>query len=229
MRLWLLLLIAALQACATTAPRDTAAYDPTAAWDAADLNDDECEDSDGDRCLAPACTPAGCGLYRCEDLAPGRIVRTRGVSAVRPPANSERYWGSSQALPGDALPVLVFPWHRPEELPSQQEFQRRLDEWRKRPHERHHIFPQALRGYFTSRGINVHDWVMVIDAQVHARLHREKDRGPWNTEWKAWLQATKGNAKKHQHFEQASYMIAKYNLWGLPLTYWQTLPPLPPP
>lgn len=228
MRLWLLLLVATLPSCATTAAHEDV-YDPTAAWDTADVNDDECEDSGDDRCLTPACTPAGCGLYRCEDLAPGRIVRTRGVSAVRPPANSQRNWGNSQVLPGDALPVMVFQWYRPEELPSQQEFRRRLDEWRKRPHERHHIFPQAFQAYFASRGINVHDWVMVIDAGVHARLHKEKERGPWNTEWKAWRKKTKGIAEKHEHFEQAAYMIARYNLWGLPITYWQTLPPLPPP
>jgi hypothetical protein len=32
------------------------------------------------------------------------------------------------------------------------------------------------------------------------------------------------------HFEFGSYLIKKYNLWGMPATYWQTfeLPPLPP-
>ncbi|MFP2908614.1 TIGR02269 family lipoprotein [Pyxidicoccus sp. 3LFB2] len=215
MRLSLLLLVAALQACATTTAQDAATGAAADVWDSAGQN--ECNGEDEGECLTATCTPAGCGIYRCEDLVPGRIVRTRGVPAMPPPANSQRNWGNSQPLPGDAHPVMVFQWYRPEELPSQQEFQRRLDEWRTRPHERHHIFPQALQQYFASRGINVHDWVLVIDAQVHARLHKEKDRGPWNTEW------------KHQHFEQASYMIARHNLWGLPLTYWQTLPPLPPP
>ena len=71
--------------------------------------------------------------------------------------------------------------------------------------------------------------MLAIDAKEHARLHRLKDRGPWNTEWKAWREKTGDAAEKPEHFEQASYMIQKYNLWGLPLTYWQTLPPLPPP
>jgi uncharacterized lipoprotein (TIGR02269 family) len=225
---WLLLVLAGLQACATT-PGHADMYGSTATWEAADASDGECEDADDDRCLTPACTAGGCGLYRCEDLAPGRIVRTRGVAAVRPPANSQRNWGSSQELPGDALPVMVFQWHRPEELPSQKEFERRLDEWRKRPHERHHIFPQALTDYFTDKGINVHEWVLVIDAGVHARLHREADRGPWNTEWKEWRKRTRWKASKREHFDFASYLIQKYNLWGLPITYWQTLPPLPSP
>ncbi|QSQ26768.1 TIGR02269 family lipoprotein [Pyxidicoccus parkwayensis] len=229
MRLCLLLLVAALQACATTAAHSTATYDSATVWDAAGVNDDECESSDDDRCLVSACTPVGCGLYRCEDLAPGRIVRARGVSAVRPPADGQRNWGNAQALPGDALPVMTLQWYRDEELPSQKEFERRLDEWRKRPHERHHVFPQALADYFRDKGINVHDWVMVIDAGVHARLHREADRGPWNTEWKEWRKRTRWKARKHEHFESASYLIQKYNLWGLPVTYWQTLPPLPPP
>lgn len=229
MRLWLLLLVAALQACATTATHRTARYDPTAAWDAVGVDDDGCEGADDDRCLTPACTPAGCGLYLCEDVAPGRVVRARGVSAVPPPANSQRNWGDVQALPGEALPVMTFQWYRDEELPSQKEFERRLDEWRKRPHERHHIFPQALADYFSSKGINVHDWVLVLDAGVHARLHRQADKGPWNTDWKEWRKRTRWKARKHEHFEFASYLIQKYNLWGLPLTYWQTLPPLPPP
>lgn len=152
---WLLLLVAALSACAS-AQAEKGLYDPTATWDAADTADGDCGDNDDARCLVPACTPAGCGLYRCEDLAQGRIVQARGVSAVRPPANSQRNWGCSQAIPGAALPVMVFQWRRPEELPSQREFERRLAEWRKRPHERHHIFPQAYADYFKSKGINVH-------------------------------------------------------------------------
>jgi uncharacterized lipoprotein (TIGR02269 family) len=229
MRLWLLVLVAALQACATSAAHQDV-YDPAAAWDAAHVIDDECEDSDDDRCLAPACTPAGCGIYRCEDLAPGHIVRTRGVSAVRPPANSQRNWGGSQALPGDALPVMVFQWYRPEELPSQKETARRLELWRQRPHERHHIFPQALQRYFTRKGINIHEWTLVIDAAEHARVHRLANRGPWNTEWRNWIRLTEGHATKAMHFEFGSYLIKKYNLWGMPATYWQTfeLPPLPP-
>jgi hypothetical protein len=33
-----------------------------------------------------------------------------------------------------------------------------------------------------------------------------------------------------EHFAQASLMIQRYNLWGLPITYWQRfdLPPAPP-
>lgn len=226
---WLLLLVAALQACATTPAHDDL-YDPIATWDATDSDDDACADADDDRCLTPACTPAGCGLYRCEDLEPGRIIRTRGVSAVRPPANSQRNWGNSQALPGDALPVFVFQWYRPEELPSQKETARRLDLWRQRPHERHHIFPQAFEGHFNAKGINIHQWTLVVDAAEHARIHRLKNRGPWNTEWRTWLDLHWPEVTKAMFFEFASYLLQKYNLWGMPATYWQTfeLPPLPP-
>jgi hypothetical protein len=130
-----------------------------------------------------------------------------------------------------AEPVLVFHWYRPEDLPSQQEERRRYAAWRKRPKERHHIFPQALQRYFTSRGINIHEWTLVMDAAEHARIHKEADRGPWNTEWKDWIQRTGGQATKPMHFEHASFLIRKYNLFGIPATYWQTveLPPLPPP
>jgi uncharacterized lipoprotein (TIGR02269 family) len=230
MRLGLLLLVAALQACATTAARDATTYIPTAAWEAAHHNEEECEDAEEDACVTPACTAAGCGLYRCEDLAPGRIIQARGASAVRPPANSQRYWGDSQVLPGDAQPVFIFQWYRPEEPPSQKEAARRLELWRQRPHERHHIFPQAHEGYFVARGINIHEWTLVLDAAEHARVHRLKDRGPWNTEWKAWLQLHWPEVTKAVLFEFASYLIRKHNLWGMPATYWQPfeLPPLPP-
>jgi uncharacterized lipoprotein (TIGR02269 family) len=229
MRLWLLLLVGALQACATTA-HTTTTYVPTAAWDAADHSEEECGDAEEDECLTPACTPSGCGLYRCEDLEPIRIVRARGAAAMRPPADGQRNRGGSQALPGAALPVLVFQWYRPEELPSQKETARRLALWRQRPHERHHIFPQAFKGHFKRKGINIHQWTLVLDAAEHARVHRLKDRGPWNTEWSAWITLHGITATKAMHFEFASYLIQKYNLWGMPATYWQTfeLPPLPP-
>jgi hypothetical protein len=117
-----------------------------------------------------------------------------------------------------------------EELPSQAEARRRFAAWMRRPKERHHIFPQAFESHFKFKGINIHQWTLLMDAAEHAKVHRLKDRGPWNTEWAAWITLKGKQATKAMHFEFASYLLQKYNLWGLPVTYWQTftLPPLPP-
>ncbi|MFP2927767.1 TIGR02269 family lipoprotein [Pyxidicoccus sp. 3LG] len=234
MRLLLLLLVAALQACASTTNHDGLTYSPTEEWEDTDAEDD-CDDSDDDVCLLPVCSGEACALFRCDDLEPERLAHGRTPSLVRPPArppSSRRNRGAPQHLPAE--PVLVFHFYgtgSEEELPSQAEARRRFAAWRQRPKERHHLFPQAFKKYFKSKGINVHDWVLIIDAKEHARLHNQAERGPWNTEWKEWRKKTQGKARQAEHFEQASYMINKYGLWGLPITYWQTftLPPLPPP
>nr|WP_233611966.1 DUF2380 domain-containing protein [Corallococcus sp. AB045] len=69
------------------------------------------------------------------------------------------------------------------------------------------------------------------DAEVHKRIHREADRGPWNTEWLAFRERTLGRATKPMHFEQASLMIQRFDLFGLTMTYWQgvDLAPIPEP
>lgn len=227
MRWWALAVL--LCACASSPPAmdEGASYSAAVAWvDAA--GERECGDASEDQCLAPACTEAFCALYRCEDLVPGQMVPTRGSLPTRPPSNSQRYWGNAQQAPGHAEPVLVFHWYRPEELPSQQQARRILEAWRKRPKERHHIFPQAFKDYFAGRGINIHEWVLVIDAQEHERIHRGPKGGPWNADWSAWILSTDYRATKAEHFEQASRMIQRYNLWGLPTTYWQRFE-LPPP
>lgn len=235
MRLWLLLLAGVVGACASTANPEGLAYEPAEEWEDTDT-EEGCDEGDEDVCLFPVCSADSCALYRCEDLEPDRLAHGRTASAVRPsvrpPSNSRSNRVAPQTIPAE--PVMVFRFYvsgSQEELPSQAEARRRLAAWKRRPKERHHIFPQALKPYFSSKGINVHDWVLIIDAKEHARLHKEKDRGPWNTDWKAWIKKTQSRAGKAAHFEQASFMINKYNLWGLPITYWQTftLPSLPPP
>ncbi|MFP2907897.1 TIGR02269 family lipoprotein [Pyxidicoccus sp. 3LFB2] len=187
----------------------------------------ECEGAAADPCLAPACTGAICALYSCEDLKPGRVVRTRGSLPARPSPDSQRYWGNAQVLPGGGEPVLIIQWYRPEELPSQQQARRILEAWRQRPKERHHIFPRAFALYFKTKGINIHEWVLMLDVAEHKRIHHGPNGGPWNQDWYAWIQSTQQLALQPEHFEQASLMNQKYNLWGLPLTYWQRfeLPP----
>ncbi|MCE9674096.1 TIGR02269 family lipoprotein [Myxococcus stipitatus] len=215
---WLLLTAAAALSCATVPLTD-------------DHDDTECDDPEADRCLMPACVGEVCGLYICEDLvaASPSVVRARFPGApVRPPiANPQRNWGAPLAGPAPQ-PVLVIHWYRPEQLPSQVEAEQQAKEWARRPKERHHIFPQAFRGYFRGRGINVHDWTLWMALDEHQYLHRLPYRGPWNTEWDEWIRSTKGQATKAANYERASYMVQRYNLFGIPMTYWQAAPSLQP-
>ncbi|RKH73323.1 DUF2380 domain-containing protein [Corallococcus interemptor] len=103
------------------------------------------------------------------------------------------------------------------------------EEWARRPKERHHIFPQAFEKRFARRGIDVHQWVIAIDAELHHKIHRGEAGGPWNQEWEEWLQLKRDRARQVEYFEQASAMIQKYGLFGLTMTYWQTVDLSPQP
>ncbi|NTX02411.1 TIGR02269 family lipoprotein [Myxococcus sp. CA040A] len=161
-----------------------------------------------------------------------RKVLQRPAGAIAPPrapSSPQRNWGAAQA--GPSTKAMVFNWYPPEPLPSQLETERRYALWRDRPHERHHIFPQAQELYFRSKGIAVHDWTVIIDVAHHRALHKDGDGGPWNTEWLEWRRNTRGRATKVEHFDFARELIRKYNVFGIPVTYYQhlNLPPLPPP
>ncbi|RKH36405.1 SitA6 family polymorphic toxin lipoprotein [Corallococcus sicarius] len=228
---WLSWLFVALWCgCASTAP--VASFSPEALWAEAET-EQACEDSGEDQCLAPLCTEEACALFRCEDLEPGRVVRTRGALAppvfVAPGSGPRRNWGNVQELPRDARPVMVFRLHPREKLPSELKRQRAMEEWAKRPKERHHIFPQAFTGHFIQKGINVHQYVIAIDADLHKRIHRGANGGPWNKDWWDYIRFRGGTAPQTAHFDQASLMIQKYGLFGLTMTYWQQVDLMPSP
>nr|WP_279637807.1 TIGR02269 family lipoprotein [Corallococcus aberystwythensis] len=188
----------------------------------------ECEDRDEDQCLTHVCEDDVCALFRCEDLSPDRIVRTRGAMPVAPifvapGSGPQRTWGSAQGLPRDAVPVMVFRWHRREKLPSELRREKAQQEWAKRPKERHHIFPQAFKAHFDDKRIDIHKYVLMIDAEVHARIHRGKQGGPWNEDWRTFIAQDPASIPIPEYFEHASWMIQKYELFGLPMTYWQQI------
>ncbi|RKH95308.1 TIGR02269 family lipoprotein [Corallococcus sp. AB004] len=194
----------------------------------------ECEASDEDQCLTQVCEDDVCALFRCEDLSPKRIVRTRGAMPVAPifvapGSGPQRTWGSAQGLPGDAVPVMVFRWHPREKLPSELRREKAQQEWAKRPKERHHIFPQALKDEFVRKGIDIHQYVIAIDAELHARIHKGERGGPWNADWRIFINRQEDTAPMSVYFEHASWMIQKYGLFGLTMTYWQQvdLAPIP--
>ncbi|RKG54985.1 TIGR02269 family lipoprotein [Corallococcus sp. AB011P] len=192
-----------------------------------------CRDDTHDVCTAVLCAGEGCALYLCEDLVPGRVVRTRGATVapllVAPGSGAQRNWGSAQGLPGGAQPIMVFRWHRREPLPSELRRQQAIEEWARRPKERHHIFPQAFERRFARKGIDVHQYVIAIDAELHHKIHRGEAGGPWNREWEEWLRMKQDRARKAEYFEQASAMIQRHGLFGLTMTYWQVVDLSPQP
>ncbi|RKG80873.1 SitA6 family polymorphic toxin lipoprotein [Corallococcus terminator] len=207
---------------------------PTQEWERTDEAAWECEARDEDQCLRHVCEEGICALFRCEDLDPDRLVRTRSAAAVAPVfvapgSGPQRTWGSAQGVPGDAVPVMVFRWHPREKLPSELRREKAREEWAKRPKERHHIFPQAFKSHFDGKKINIHKYVLAVDAEVHARIHRGGQGGPWNKDWKAFIDSRGQRADVPRHFEHASWMIQKYGLFGLTVTYWQQVELMPVP
>ncbi|MCY1039839.1 DUF2380 domain-containing protein [Corallococcus sp. bb12-1] len=122
-----------------------------------------------------------------------------------------------------------FRWHPREKLPSELRREKAREEWAKRPKERHHIFPQAFKAHFDGKKINIHKYVLAVDAEVHARIHGGERGGPWNQDWNDFIEARGSRADIPLHFEHASWMIQKYGLFGLSMTYWQQVDLMPVP
>ncbi|RYZ16285.1 MAG: DUF2380 domain-containing protein [Myxococcaceae bacterium] len=146
---------------------------------------------------------------------------------VAPGSGPRRHWGSAQQLPRDARPVMVFRFHPREKLPSQVRRDQAMAEWAKRPKERHHIFPQAYERHFLTKDIHIHQYVLAVDVDVHKRIHRGKNGGPWNRDWQAYIEGPGQKTSRLQHFDHAFLMIQKHGLFGLTMTYWQQVDLMP--
>ena len=68
--------------------------------------------------------------------------------------------------------------HKPPLLPSQQQMLEEAEAERNKPHEKHHIFPQAFRAWFTRKGINIDEYVIPAGAG-------EAPEHPPGSEWRA--------------------------------------------
>ncbi|NVJ20968.1 TIGR02269 family lipoprotein [Myxococcus sp. AM011] len=220
---WALCLGALLWACATPSNVAHSDFAPLPAYD---VSAEECAASAEDGgCVALSCASGECGLYRCEDLASAPVAFRGPMPAVPVASSQQRLWGAAQPLPGRG-PVLVIPWNRAEELPSQARLRKAYAEWATVPKEKHHIFPRALEEYFTERGINIHEFALAIDVRRHREIHDGKDGGPWNKDWRAFIRMKeqKGRrAMKWELMEYAGVMIQRYNLVGMPMSYWTKL------
>lgn len=179
---------------------------------------------DEEGCYAPACGDEECGLYRCEDLAspPYALRVSPGQASAGATARIQRYWGGAVPLPG-RTPVFVIPWYRREDLPSAKSVRKAIAEWQRRPKERHHIFPRALESYFTSVGIEIHKYTLLVAVEEHKRVHAGGNGGPWNRDWRVWIAENRDTASREDYFLQGGKMVERYGLVGMPMTYWQRL------
>jgi uncharacterized lipoprotein (TIGR02269 family) len=227
---WLLAAVV-LAACATTTSGSEGLGCEESAQAA--LFEEACAD---ERLLVPLCAGGQCGLYRCgevkEHLSLGRVVLARGAVAVlpNPAAGAQRNWGSAQELPQDTRTVFIIPWrHEPPLLPSQQQMLDEAAKERRKPYEQHHIFPQMFRLWFTQQGIDIDEYVILLEVEKHRSIHRGAKGGPWNAAWDQFIRA-RINVKvsKEEIHKYAGQLIYEFELFGPVMRFGHLPAPLPP-
>lgn len=194
--------------------------------------DEACEDESS---LLALCDGSQCGLYRCREVmersAAGQVVLIRGGVAVlpNPQAGAQRNWGSAQELPQDSRPVFIIPWrHKPPLLPSQQQMLEEAAKERRKPHEKHHIFPQMFKRWFTTQGIDIDEYLLPLEVQKHRSIHRGANGGPWNAAWDKFINERLNKlVSKEEIYRYAGQLIYEFELFGPVIPLWKQPPPLP--
>ncbi|MCP3136483.1 SitA6 family polymorphic toxin lipoprotein [Pyxidicoccus xibeiensis] len=231
MKAWTLLLCGLLVAgCASTNPT-------LQRWQAAEAETGECDAPGADRCTLFLCGVEACALYFCEDVDPSRIVRAQALAPVRPPArppprqaarplpvpvNPQRYRGSMHGLPEGAEPIFIIPWNETSEE-YEARLRKELEDSPKRTWVKHHVFPRAFKAWFNSRGINIHEWTLVLDKQVHQNIHRGEAGGPWNAEWNHYILNNIDAPRQAIHLF-AVQLIFRFELSGPVVPYYSKKP-----
>lgn len=235
MRRWGLLLGVLLAGCAASGPSSRG---------------DEASEV-ADTCLELLCDEEVCGFFRCEDVAaagvsssegadeagvePGRVVLARTGSTtvginLPSPVTPSRYRGWPLRYPGEREPIFVIPWknhHLRNLLPSQKQLIAEANARLNRPHEKHHIFSQEFKTWFKDKGIDIHQWTMLIETELHRRIHRGARGGPWNDAWRQFKNANEG-ATKEEIWEHAWELCVRFGLYS-PLQPYYGYVRLPPP
>lgn len=192
----------------------------------------ECQ---GDREVAVLC---GGGLCAVVPQGPGagfERTLTEGALAIEPPLAEapERLGGSGDWEPSaHREPIIVFEFNpQPPEAKYPPHIRALLAEEAKKPHVKHHIFPQEFKDFFTDKEINIHAWVMVLLLEEHLRIHRGPSGGPWNADWRVWIKAHRETATQEDIYRYAGEMIYRYCLTGTLTRYYcdrsRPAPPAP--
>jgi uncharacterized lipoprotein (TIGR02269 family) len=242
LRVWGLLFGMLLAGCAASGPslREEAELDAACPEEA---------HQEADSCLAFLCDEEVCGFFHCEDVAavaasegadaaPGSVVRTRGggpsaVSLYPPGYNPQlRHRGRPLSAPEQQGAVFIIPWgnhHHRHLLPGQKQLIEDANARLNRPHEKHHIFSQAFKKWFEIRGIDIHQWTMLIETGLHKRIHRGENGGPWNAAWRQFIQEKQGHVvTKEEIWKHAWELCVRFGLMAPLLPYYGKTR-LPPP
>jgi len=243
---WWLLACCLLAACAAARPAERASDGCEVAAETAPFEELCAEDAS----LVVLCDERQCGAYRCrevvERLTAGQVVLVRQPVLPRPsvrPGNTgtkpdplpspgpgvERYRDSTQGSFGPSQPVFIIPWSprlQHELLPSQKQLLVEAEAYRKKPHEGHHIYPRAFRGWFTEKGIDIDEYILPLEVEEHRRIHRGANGGPWNAAWDKFIENNPGAPREAIH-RQAGKLIYEFRLFGpiLPYKLWTLHPP----
>jgi uncharacterized lipoprotein (TIGR02269 family) len=226
-RMWNLgLVVALLAGCVASGPAGTA----RAKAPEVPPSEDVCAQEDG--CLTLVCGEDACAFYPCEEVVryAGTIVQTRGVPGPVNASPAWRFWGAPQGLPRSLEPVFIIPWKhhdRKELLPSQRKLLAEWEERLKRPHEKHHIFPQEFKSWFEVQGISIHHYRVLVDKELHDRIHRGPSGGPWNAAWREFI-LTHQRATQEEIWAYAWELCVKLGIYGPILPYYRKFEPLPP-
>jgi uncharacterized lipoprotein (TIGR02269 family) len=182
-----------------------------------------CESPEEDSCVTLACEEYLCGFFRCEDVVVVEAPRpeVERVQFVRPglpmgAPRSGRWWRRSPGLRDGAEPVMTFRWYaasQPLPLPPRPPLSLPSGRFQK-----HHIFPQAedLALWFKGRGINIHDYTLLIPEHVHRRIHAGGPYGGlWNESWREFRKANRDRAPSREDiYRHAGALIYRFELTG---------------
>ena len=215
--LTLLLSTVLLTACATSHPA-------LRAWEEA-APAAGCESPDEDSCVTLACEDGLCGFFRCEDVvaleeAPrgAEVERAQFVRPTPPmgPARPGRAWRWSPWLRRGAEPVMTFQWYaasQPRPLPPRVPLALPAPRMQK-----HHVFPQAedLARWFKARGIDIHQYTLLIPEHVHRRIHAGGPSGGlWNQAWRDFREASRDKPPSREEiYRHAGVLIFRFELNG---------------
>jgi uncharacterized lipoprotein (TIGR02269 family) len=182
-----------------------------------------CEQEEADQCVAIACDEGTCGLFDCEDVTAEAVAlapRTPGVERAqayrapwRPPAF--RNWRSMGLRP-DSRPRMTFHFrYRQGFLPA----------LRQEPGNRvkHHLFPQQeyLARWFKERGVDIHQFTMLIPEHIHREIHGGNGRGGrWNQAWREYHAANqRREVSPEELHRKAVELIFRFELTGPVIPY----------
>jgi uncharacterized lipoprotein (TIGR02269 family) len=213
---WLAIAALLLSGCAIPSPA-------VHAWESAERDNADCEESSADQCVVLACEQGECGVFGCEDVDPEAVTHVGQEHEVelargfRPPVRSpgpHRNWRRA-GLREDARPRMTFHFqYRHGFLPAFPRLEGRL--------VRHHLFPQArdLAEWFRSKGIDIHAWTMLVPEQQHLRIHRGPRGGLWNEAWRQFRDANRDReVTREELLAKAFEMALRYDIAGPILPY----------